>query len=156
MLLNLHQNNFCFQNARLRFQDLFWTNIPSPNWKWEKWENGRLKTIIWQSCWQSTHKGNDQYKGATLCLEGKIDLLEKRWTFPTTRQGGILVYKRQLDPFKQVTTNVFKSETAINEWSSQIIWRDEKSLVSKWVTMDTITAKLCKWIWEETYIDKLE
>jgi hypothetical protein len=31
MLLNLHQNNFCFQNARLRFQDLFWTNIPSPN-----------------------------------------------------------------------------------------------------------------------------
>jgi hypothetical protein len=67
-----------------------------------------------------------------------------------------LVYKRQLDPFKQVTTNVFKSETEINEWSSQIIWRDEKSLVRKWVTMDTITAKLCKWIWEETYIDQLE
>jgi len=31
MLLNLHQNNFCFQNAKLRFQDSFWTNIPSPN-----------------------------------------------------------------------------------------------------------------------------
>jgi hypothetical protein len=41
--------------------------------KMGKWENGRLKTIIWQSCWQSTPRGNDHYKGATLCLEGKID-----------------------------------------------------------------------------------
>jgi len=42
-------------------------------------ENGRnvkmvvWKTIIWQSCWQNTPKSNDQYKGATLCLEGKIN-----------------------------------------------------------------------------------
>jgi hypothetical protein len=34
-----------------------------------------LKTIICWSHWQSTLRGNDQYKGATLCLKGKI--LEK-------------------------------------------------------------------------------
>jgi len=27
----LHQNNFCFQNARSRFQDSFRTDIRSPN-----------------------------------------------------------------------------------------------------------------------------
>jgi hypothetical protein len=30
IILDSHQNNFCFQNARSRFQDLFWTHIPSP------------------------------------------------------------------------------------------------------------------------------
>jgi hypothetical protein len=30
IVLNSHQNNFYFQNARLRFQDSFWTHIPSP------------------------------------------------------------------------------------------------------------------------------
>jgi hypothetical protein len=30
IILDSHRNNFCFQNARSRFQDLFWTHIPSP------------------------------------------------------------------------------------------------------------------------------
>jgi hypothetical protein len=55
-----------------------------------------------------------------------------------------------------VTTNVFKSETGINKWSSQIIGWDEKSLASKWVMMGTIKAKLCKQIAEETYMGQLE
>jgi len=42
----LHQNNFCFQNARSRFQDSFWTYILSPNWKGEKWENDHLKPLF--------------------------------------------------------------------------------------------------------------
>jgi hypothetical protein len=42
----------------------------------ERNERMTLKTIICLSHWQRTLRGNDQYKGATLCLEGKI--LEKR------------------------------------------------------------------------------
>jgi hypothetical protein len=30
IVLGSHQNNFCFQNARSRFQALFSTHIPSP------------------------------------------------------------------------------------------------------------------------------
>jgi len=30
IILDSHRNNFCFQNTRSRFQDLFWTHIPSP------------------------------------------------------------------------------------------------------------------------------
>jgi len=41
-------------------------------------KNGYLKTIIWQSCWQSTPRDNDQYKGATLCLEKKSIPSRKR------------------------------------------------------------------------------
>jgi hypothetical protein len=41
-------------------------------------KNGYLKTIIWQSCWQSTPRDNDQYKGATLCLEEKSIPSRKR------------------------------------------------------------------------------
>jgi hypothetical protein len=38
----------------------------------------------------------------------------------------------------------------------KLFWRDEISLASKWVTMDTIKAKLCKQIWEETYMGQLQ
>ena len=31
-----------------------------------------------------------------------------------------------------------------------------KSLVSKWVTIGTMKAELCKQIWEKTYIGQLE
>jgi len=44
IVLGSHQNNFCFQNARSRFQALFSTHIPSP--KWKKWENGLLKSLF--------------------------------------------------------------------------------------------------------------
>ena len=37
-----------------------------------------LKTIICLSCWHNTLKGNDQYKGATLCLKGKLILSRKK------------------------------------------------------------------------------
>jgi hypothetical protein len=64
-----------------------------------------LKTIIFMSRRQSTPRGNGQYKEATLCSEG-ISILfrkkkEERRTFPIRRQMGILVYKRQLDPFNK-------------------------------------------------------
>jgi hypothetical protein len=58
-----------------------------------------LKTIICLSRWQSTLRGNDQYKGATLCLEGKI--LEKKMEISFNQARGILVYKRQFDPFSK-------------------------------------------------------
>jgi len=44
IVLGSHRNNFCFQNARSRFQTLFSTHIPSP--KWKKWENGLLKPLF--------------------------------------------------------------------------------------------------------------
>ena len=44
-----------------------------------------LKTIICLSRWQSTLEGNDQYKGATLCLEGKILEKEMVISFNKTR-----------------------------------------------------------------------
>jgi len=48
IVLNSHRNNFGFQNARSRFQDSFLTNIPLPNWKWEKWDNGHSKPLfVW-------------------------------------------------------------------------------------------------------------
>jgi hypothetical protein len=36
------------------------------------------------------------------------------------------------------------------------LFDETKSLTSKWVTMGTIKAKLCKRIWEETYMGQLE
>jgi hypothetical protein len=45
-----------------------------------------LKTIIFLSRWQSTPRGNDQYKGATLCLEGKI--LEKEMLISFNKDKG--------------------------------------------------------------------
>jgi len=109
-----------------------------------------LKIIICLSCWHSILRGNGQYKGATLCLEGKsIPSRKRRRTSPITRQGGILIYQWQLDPFN-------KWHRVFNEWSSQIIWRDRKSLANKWVTMVTMKAELCKQIWEETYMGQLE
>jgi len=37
----------------------------------KKMREWSFKTIICLTCWQSTLGGNDQYKGATLCLEEK-------------------------------------------------------------------------------------
>jgi hypothetical protein len=56
----------------------------------------------------------------------------------------------------QVTPNVFSNETRSNELSSQIIRRDRKSLIGKWVTRDTMKVELCKQIWEKTYMGQLE
>jgi len=44
IVLGSHRNNFCFQNARSRFQALFSTHIPSP--KWKKMREWSFKTII--------------------------------------------------------------------------------------------------------------
>jgi len=44
IVLGSHRNNFCFQNARSRFQALFSTYIPSP--KWKKMREWSFKTII--------------------------------------------------------------------------------------------------------------
>jgi hypothetical protein len=73
-----------------------------------------------------------------LCLEGKsIPSRKRRRTSPTIRQGDILIYQWQLDPFN-------KWHRVFNEWSSQIIWWDRKSLANKCVTMVTMKAELCK------------
>jgi len=69
IVLNSHRNNFCFQNARSIFQDLFWTHIPSPKWTKREMREWSFKTIICLSRWYSTLGGNDQYKGATLYLK---------------------------------------------------------------------------------------
>ena len=63
IILDSHRNNFCFQNARSRFQDLFWTHIPSPKWTKREMREWSFKTIICPSRWQSTLGGNEQYKG---------------------------------------------------------------------------------------------
>jgi len=34
-------------------------------------------------------------------LKKNLSVLKKKGTFPTTRQGGILVYERQFDPFSK-------------------------------------------------------
>jgi len=80
IVLGSHRNNFCFQNARSRFQALFSTHILHQT---EKERNER--TIICLSSWQSTLGGNDQYKGATLCLEEKILEKELVISFNQTR-----------------------------------------------------------------------
>jgi hypothetical protein len=105
-----------------------------------------LKTIICLSYWQSTLRGNDQYKGAPLCLEGKI--LENEMVISFNQTRGDFGLQKKTWSFQQVTLNVFSSETRSNEWSSQIIWRDKKSLVSKWVMMGTTKAELWKQIWK--------
>jgi hypothetical protein len=105
-----------------------------------------LKTIICLSYWQSTLTGYDQYKGVTLCLEGKI--LEKKMEISFNQIRGHFDLQKTAWSFQQATLNVFSSETRSSEWSSQIIWRDRKSLTSKWVTMGTTKAELCKHIWK--------
>jgi len=104
-----------------------------------------LKTIICLSRWQSTLRGNDQYKGAILCLEGKIPENEMVISFNQTR--GHFGLQKTAWSFQQVTPNVSSSETRSNEWSYQIIWLVRKSLACKWVTMGITKAELCKQIW---------
>jgi hypothetical protein len=70
IVLGSHRNNFCFQNARSRFQALFSNHIPSP--KWKKMREWSFKTIICLNPLAKHTWGNDQYKGAILCLEGKF------------------------------------------------------------------------------------
>jgi hypothetical protein len=101
-----------------------------------------FKTIIYLCSWQSTLGGNDQYKGATLCLEEKI--LEKEMVISFNQTRGHFGLQKTAWSFQQVTPNVSSSETRSNEWSSQIIWRVRKSLASKWVTMGITMVELCK------------
>jgi hypothetical protein len=46
IVLNSHQNNFCFQDARSRFQDSFKISIPTPKPKRREWKEWLLETII--------------------------------------------------------------------------------------------------------------
>ena len=57
-----------------------------------------LNIIICLSSRQNTLRGNDQYKGATLCLKGKSipsrKKEKKKRNISYNKQGGIVVYKR--------------------------------------------------------------
>jgi hypothetical protein len=85
-----------------------------------------LKTIICLSSWQSTLGGKDQYKGAILCLEGKI--LENEMVISYNQTRGHFGLQKIVWSFQQVTLNISSSETRSDEWSSQIIWQVKKNL----------------------------
>jgi len=53
-----------------------------------------LKTIICLSSWQSTLGGNEQYKGATLCLEETI--LEKEMVISFNQTRGYFGLQKSL------------------------------------------------------------
>ena len=112
IVLGSHRNNFCFQNARSRFQALFSTHIPSPKWT-KKMREWSFKTIICLTRWQSTLGGNDQYKGATLCLEEKI--LENEMVIYFNQTRGHFGLQKTFWSFQQVTLNVSGSETRSND-----------------------------------------
>jgi len=60
------------------------------------------------------------------------------------RQGGIFNYKRQFDPFNKWHWMFLAVRQGSNKGSSQIDPRDREFSASKWVTMGTVKAELCK------------
>jgi hypothetical protein len=70
-----------------------------------------LKTIICLSRWQSTLRGNDQYKGATLYLEEKI--LEKEMVISFNQTRGHLGLQKTFWSFQQVTPNVLVARRGV-------------------------------------------
>ena len=70
IILDSHQKQFLFSKCKIKILR-FILNPYSTKLKRREMGEWPLKTIICLSRWQSTLRGNDQYKGATLCLEEK-------------------------------------------------------------------------------------
>jgi hypothetical protein len=99
----LTSKQFLFSKCKIKISRFILNRYSFTKLKRREMREWSLKIIICLSHWQNTLIDNDQYKGATLYLEGKSipSREKKKGTFPTTRQGGIVVYKRQLDPFSK-------------------------------------------------------
>ena len=108
----------------------------------EKWENGLLKPLFVQVAGKAHLEAMSSTRGNIV-----FSLLEKERNISYNKTRGHFGLRKTVWSFQEMTPNVFISETS-NEWSSQIIWRDRKSLASKWLMMGTTKAELCKQIWK--------
>ena len=102
----------------------------------EQWLIQRGNIVLWRGFWSFRVTGKE---------EGN---------FSTMRQGGILVYKMHFDLFN-------KGHRMLLKWDKELM-NDRLKLIktefptSKWVTLGTTKAELCKQIWKETYMGQLK
>jgi len=99
----LTSKQFLFSKCKLKISRFILNKYSFTKLKMGKMRKWSLKKPLFgRVCWQSTHKGNDQYKGATLYLEEKNwSDLENEMNISYNKTRGHLVYKRLIDPFSK-------------------------------------------------------
>jgi len=98
IVLDSHRNNFLFSKCKIKISRSILDPYSFTKLKKKEMRDWFFKTIICLSRWHTTLGGNDQYKGATLCLEEMVISFNKtRGHFCFTNWS-----------FQQVTPNVFR------------------------------------------------